>query len=505
MRFGYRENIDIKKADILSAEHWQTENSSLMMAGYRLLAIFAIPKEIQDDQNAYSLCSLLCNDEKKTLHFLCSEPLKSYSSLTAKFPQAHFFEREIYEQTRVMPLGHPWLKPVRFNTPWPEANGTLRRLGPAETNFFKTIGSEVHEVAVGPVHAGIIEPGHFRFQCFGETVLNLEICLGFQHRAIENLMNKANPSRRLSLAECIAGDSSVGHVLAHCLALEKLAGITVPLRARLIRRLALEIERLANHTGDLGAIGGDTGFLPTSSWNGRIRGDFLNATAVLCGNRFGRNLICLGGTHLAPSKADCNDLISRLSNAYRDARSSVDIMLHDPSVHDRLDGTGPISLETAIVYGLVGMAARACGLAIDARFSLPIDDEKLIAKSPVIEKNGDVWARTMVRSRELDDSFYQAIADIEALQKISDQEAFITPMPDKFPPLHLSVAQVEGWRGEICHIILTDKNGDPTFHKIIDPSFHNWPGLAMALRGQQISDFPLCNKSFNLSYCGVDL
>ena len=502
MRFPYTRSVNIAEVEELRGARWREETGALLDAGCRLLALFALPGESPDDARK-SLCSLLCHDEDGSLHILRSEPLSGYASLTPQYPQAHLFERELCERSGVMPAGHPWLKPVRFNAPWPAA-AAERRPGPTENDFFRVEGAEIHEVAVGPVHAGIIEPGHFRFQCLGETVLHLEICLGFQHRGAENLFLRAAPRRRMSLVECLAGDTSIGHATAYCTALERLAGIVVPPRARLLRRVALELERLANHIGDLGAIGGDTGFLPTSAWNGRIRGDVLNTTAVLCGNRFGRNLLCPGGVRQDLSADECADALARLQAAYRAARASVDVMLFCPSVHDRLEGTGPVSPETARSLGLVGMAARACGLPVDARFTQPLGPEPQEAAAPVVERSGDVLARTLVRSRELDVSTAQATADLKALAAESPSPVQ-AELPDALPPLHLAVAQVEGWRGEICHLLMTDATGRPAFFKAIDPSFHNWQGLAMALRGQQISDFPLCNKSFNLSYCGFDL
>ena len=502
MRFPHTQSIDISQVEELRGARWREETGALLDAGCRLLALFALPGASSGDARK-SLCSLLCHDGDGSLHILRSEALAGYASLTPQFPQAHLFERELLERSGIMPAGHPWLKPVRFNAPWPD-NDAPRRPGPAENDFFQIEGAEIHEVAVGPVHAGIIEPGHFRFQCLGETVLHLEICLGFQHRGVEDLLPRAAPRRRVSLVECLAGDTSIGHATAYCTALERLAGIVVPPRARLLRRVALELERLANHIGDLGAIGGDTGFLPPAAWNDRLRGDLLNTTAVLCGNRFGRNLLCPGGVRQDLSAGECAGALERLRAAWRDARASVDVMLASPSVHDRLEGTGPVSPETARALGLVGMAARACGLPVDARFSHPLEPEPLEAAAPVVERGGDVLARTLVRSRELDASTAQAQADLKALAA-ETPSPLLADLPDRLPPLRLAVAQVEGWRGEICHLIMTDATGRPAFFKAVDPSFHNWQGLAMALRGQQISDFPLCNKSFNLSYCGFDL
>src|SRR5690348_6794036 len=185
-----------------------------------------------------------------------------------------------------MPQGHPWLKPVR------KSNGNA----PANGEFFRVNGSEVHEVAVGPIHAGVIEPGHFRFQCYGETVIHLEISLGYQHRGVERALVGGPNQRSIHYAETIAGDTTIGHATAYCQAVEALASITVPARALAIRAFGLELERLANHVGDLGALASDIGFLPTASFCGRLRGDYLNLTAELCGSRFGRGLVRPGGT-----------------------------------------------------------------------------------------------------------------------------------------------------------------------------------------------------------------
>jgi Ni,Fe-hydrogenase III large subunit len=305
--------------------------------------------------------------------------------------------------------------------------------------------------------------------------------------------------------ENIAGDTAIGHSTAYCTVVERLAGVEPTDRAHILRRVALELERLANHTRDLGALGGDTGFLPTSSWNGRITGDWLNITSELCGSRMGRNLLCPGGVKWDVDAELARALVKRVQSSYRDTRGSVDVMLETPSVLARLEGTGTVSRQAASDLGLVGMAARASGVAMDCRFDWPLCGIENPALTMRVPGSGDVKARTLVRSQEVDDSAASAAADLEFLGKTSGSEPVRVSMPEKLPAGRLAVALVEGWRGEICHVGITDADGGWQAYKVVDPSFHNWTGLAMALRGEQISDFPLCNKSFNLSYCGHDL
>lgn len=501
--FAHTDSIALRDIPVLQAEALAAIVEERLATGWRLLALFGLPGEDGSVvPGKVGLCCVLGCDAAGRLAVWRTPPLTAFASLTPACPAAHRFEREIFETWGIRPEGHPQLKPVRF---CPARNGDPAvRPGPAETDFYRVQGNEVHEVAVGPVHAGVIEPGHFRFQCWGENVMHLEIQLGFQHRNLERMLERATPDRGVLLAERAAGDSSVAYASAYCTVLERLWGLETPERSRLVRRVGLELERLANHTGDLGAIGGDTGFLPTAAWNGRIRGDFLNLTAEVCGNRFGRGLVCPGGVPHDVDAELCRAMTGRLRAAYRDVRGAVDVLLATGSVRARLAETGFVSRRAARDLGLVGPAARACGLALDARFAFPLSDLPMDSLGLRTRESGDVLARAEIRSLEIDDSAACVEADLDRLAR-SAGGAIRVRVPGALPPDRLCVAQVEGWRGEVCHVGVTDARGRWRAYKIVDPSFHNWDGLAMALRDQQISDFPLCNKSFNLSYCGHDL
>lgn len=451
----------------------------------RIVALFGT-RANQDSARVY--CVLGADTQKLLLigaaDFAAANP--RYQSLTPKLPQAHLFERELFEDHGIVPEGHPWLKPVRKHDSHP---------------FYAVEGEEVHEVAVGPVHAGIIEPGHFRFQCHGETILHLEIRLGYQHRGVEALMVRADEARRAVLAESIAGDTVIGHGLGFCQAIEGLCETgVVTRRAHSLRGIALELERLANHAGDLGALANDIGFLPSSAYFGRLRGDFLNLLLELTGNRFGRSLVRPGGVVSDMPPAMAKDFQARLTQALKEIKELVELFFDTSSVLSRLEATGVISQELAKEMGLVGMAARASHLPRDVRQDYPFGIYRARPIPIVSLSSGDVYARARLRSLESKRSLeylLELIADLPA-------GAILEPCGG-IRPSSLVVSLVEGWRGEIAHVVLTDEQGNISRYKVVDPSFHNWTALALAMRNGQISDFPLCNKSFNLSYAGHDL
>jgi Ni,Fe-hydrogenase III large subunit len=346
----------------------------------------------------------------------------------------------------------------------------------------------------------VIEPGHFRFQCHGEVVFHLEISLGYQHRGVERRLVGGPDKRTLHYMETLAGDTTVGHATAYCQLVEALAGARVPARALSLRAIALELERIANHTGDLGALANDVGFLPTASYCGRLRGDFLNLTAAVCGNRFGRGLVRPGGVGFDVDGGRAEEMGARLDAAVSDVESAVGLLWSSASVLARFENTGQVDRGTAAALGLVGFAARASGLDRDVRRDHPSGLYRF-AKVPVSRlESGDVFARAYVRWLEIRRSATFVREQLAALPRGATLAA-----PGALAPERVGVSLVEGWRGEICHVAITDPAGKLASYKVVDPSFHNWTGLAMALRDQQISDFPLCNKSFDLSYCGHDL
>lgn len=470
--------------------------------GHRVSALFGVPV-VQTD--VIRLYAILADDEDGCLQVSSTDITSgTFQSIALRCPQLQLFEREIAEQYGIQPLDHPWFKPVRYhhsytrNDAWNRTKNSA--ILPATGDFYRVDGDQVHEVAVGPVHAGIIEPGHFRFQCYGEEVFHLEIALGYQHRGIEKVLCEGPGKRTMHYMENIAGDSAIAHGSTYCNIMEALSSSQVPPRALALRGVALELERLANHTGDLGALAADIGFLPTASYCGRIRGDFLNMSATLCGNRFGRGLLQPGGVCFDLEQRHVDELLKKLDMAEKDAGVAINLLWDTQSVMARFEHVGEVSKNTATEIGLVGPAARASGLARDVRHDHS-SGIYCFSHIPVQTcSTGDVFARAYIRWIEIQQSLRFIKEQLRALPRGATQI-----VPSTLAPRTMAIALTEGWRGEVCHVALTDNRGCFTRYKVVDPSFHNWTGLAMALRNQEISDFPICNKSFNLSYCGFDL
>ena len=460
----------------------------------------------EDELKALKLLTVIRSGEE--LYVTGCSLADEYPSLTSECEKFHMFEREIAEQFGVRPKDHPWLKMVRYHENY---RGKEDVFGndysvdiPGNYPYFTVDGDSIHEVAVGPVHAGIIEPGHFRFQCAGEEVFSLEIQLGYQHRGAEKLLEQpGQPLNRLPvIAESIAGDTAIGHSLCHSQAIESLAGLEVAEGAKIVRTVALELERIANHIGDLGALSGDVAFNPPLNYFGRIRGEFLNLTLTMAGNRFGKGLIRPGGISFPVLDEQRRIMLDKIEDETPGIANVCDLLFSAHTVIARFEHTGTVPQPVAEKLGLVGYSGRASGLSYDARVSFPTEVYDQVEANTNERTVGDVYSRGNVRREEIMHSL-RVIPQL--LAKEIDAEPIPVPSSYTLAPDSFVVTLNEAWRGEVSHCLLTDKEGSILRYKVKDPSFHNWTGLAMSLRNQGISDFPLCNKSFNLSYCGFDL
>jgi|ERR1035437_9366304 Ni,Fe-hydrogenase III large subunit/Ni,Fe-hydrogenase III component G len=428
-------------------------------------------------------------------------------SLATFYYPASRFEREIKDMFGIRPTGNPDARPLVKHAFWPKDYYPLLKDSVPPKQFFddgtvfpfQTVGGEgVYEIPVGPVHAGIIEPGHFRFSVLGETVIDLKIRLYFTHKGTEKLFEGKPPADGIALAERISGDSTVGHALAYCQALETLAETEVPLRAKYLRVIFLELERIYNHIADFGAIANDTGFAFAHAHCFRLRERILRLNKKLTGNRLLRGAILPGGVACNIMAGD--EIDNELADVLADFDEIVEISLRNSLLADRIDGTGCLTKVTAADHGVLGYVARASGLNMDVRRDHPFAAyDRLRFSVPVLD-DGDVRARTMVRVKEVQESVSLIR---QALQDLPSGE-LITPL-GPLPAFQPAFGMVEGWRGAITHWVSADSNGCIYRLKVHDPSFANWPALSFAFLKNIVPDFPLCNKSFNQSYSGNDL
>lgn len=426
-----------------------------------------------------------------------AKPGEQYPALTLRHPAAHIFERELWEQTGLQPDGHPWLKPVRFEGE--------RQQRMADYPFFKVRGQEVHEVGVGPIHAGVIEPGHFRFMCLGEKVHHLEIQLGYQHRGVEKLLLQRPPMSLTPVVESICGDSCIAYAWGYLAALEALTGVSPSFETEVLRGVALEMERIAVHVATLNGLATDIAFLQGTGTYGRLRTAVINASQRVSGNRFGRGWLRPWRTK-GLNEALRQDVRQTLADFARDLEGINDLMRSALSVKARFQGAGVVSTQAARDLGLLGVAGRASGIAQDVRSQLP---GRLYERLPIemqVEASGDCWARMIVRMREIDASlaWLFRVLDDETLD-LSGRIDAPNALDAKLRPEALCVSVIEGVRGPVVQVLETSAHGTLLHYKVQDPSLPNWFGLAMAVRDNGISDFPICNKSFDLSYCGNDL
>ncbi len=455
----------------------------------------------------YQFIALIADDGEgdiKILSYILEDPAnQQVESLTKEIPAFHIFEREIHENTGLGFINHPWLKPVRYA--W---NRTDKRKNLTNYPFYKLDGTESHEVGLGPIHAGVVEPGHFRFSCYGETVHHLEVHLGYQHRGVESLfLTKKSLLQRTILSESITGDTVVGHTIAFARNMELLYGIEENQKLALMRTIASELERIAAHVGNLSSVCQDIAYQLGSSVFGALRTSVINYFEWWCGNRFSKGLIRTGYNPYSFTTELREKLMKMLDDFELKYVEMSNAMFRLPSVQSRLEKTGTVTKEQAKIIGSVGLAAKITGIPRDIRNSHPYGYYKNVFYMPAIGKTGDAMAHTLVRDQEIKKSLRLIRYLVDDFEKHEKLDCDVRPdlKRKKMEPSTLSISLTEGWRGEICHVAVTNEEGELAAYKVKDPSIHNWFSLALALRGNEISDFPVCNKSYDLSYCGFDL
>ncbi len=490
----------------LDVRAWRADLLARLASGARIVTLYGRPAPSAHAGAAAVMVTAVVQltDGRLEVTRAVMDAARGYHAMTADVTALHCFERELHEQHGVRVAGHPWLKPIRF-----EAGGRAAR---DAYPFYAIEGKEVHEVAVGPIHAGVIEPGAFRFMCLGEIVHHLEIHLGYQHRGVEPLLLRRDARKLAPLVETIAGDSSIAHTWAYCAAIEALTAgderAPVGPEIEAARGVMLELERIAMHLAGLSGLAADVGFLQGASSYGRLRTTAINTSMRLCGSRFGRGALRPGGSGVrldaeAGAGFSRAELRQNLALLVNDLAIIDDCFLSARTVQHRLKGAGRLTTAQATELGLVGPAARASGLTHDQRaFGAGVYAEHPV--TVVSEPSGDCWARARMRIVEIGRSLAW-IAGVLDGDPVWTPRRASTAAPLELVADRLVVSVVEGWRGEAVHCLETDAAGALLHYKVQDPSLRNWLGLAIAVRENEISDFPICNKSFDLSYCGNDL
>jgi Ni,Fe-hydrogenase III large subunit/Ni,Fe-hydrogenase III component G len=490
----------IPEGTIPPATDFVSQASGLLSAGFRLATVVA-----HDDGPALRVVYVFVAgppDRRVEIQLRLDPAQPTVASLGHLSFPASRFEREMHDLFGIVPIGHPFLRPLVLHQHWPQgwhpmlhnAGDTPPMRDDAEPfPFVQVEGAGVYEIPVGPVHAGLIESGHFRFSVAGETILKMKARLWFTHRGLEKLVEGRDLEDVVAITERISGDSAVGHNLAYCLAVEEACGIDVPKGASRLRALLIELERVYNHVADIGGLCNDVGFGLAQARALILREQLLRLNSEVTGHRLLRGAIIPGGVSVErlPTSTELSEISQRFEEL-------VDLATSNTVVMERFRGTAVLSLQDALDTGTLGVVARASGLAIDARLAHPFVE----LGEPfhiVYETTGDVHARFAVRVGEVRVS----LAMIEALaDEASKLKILAAPMPRRGGS---GIGIVEGWRGSIIHRVEVDRFGTISRLKVVDPSFLNWPALSVALADTIVPDFPLANKSFNLSYAGNDL
>ena len=478
----------------------ETVKKWLSQDGHRLGIITSI--------DGHQLITLLLDSKERKAICLESELSSStYHSLTPRLPLCHWQERICWDMFGLLPEGHPRLKAAVLHEQYDQHFFPLRVTPASEEvhrhesrmhKFLEVKGDGVYEIPVGPIHAGVIEPGHFRFSCLGEVVLNLEIHLGYVHRGCEKRIVEMPWRKTRFVAEAAATDSVCAYALANALCIESMFGIQPTLKGMRLRMMALEIERAAMHISDLIGFAADIGYLGVAASFSRLRGSALRLGDLISGSRFLRGFIRAGGVSNNVSRQNIVLIKDTAEKLKSEIAVVSKILLENQAAIERMSGIGKVSKAIAKTFGLVGVAGRACGLDYDARIWSPdLPDFSVVCKN-----SGDVYARAQIRVEEL---FVSLNAICKLATEYPEEDAPFALLPDTLPANAVGLGIVEGHRGELIHLAFTDENGKLSRYAMKDPSVNNWTAVAIGIRNNLVADFPLCNKSFSLAYSGHDL
>ncbi len=439
----------------------------------------------------------------------------TFRSITSAVPAAHWYEREIRDLFGLEPRGHPDIRRLIFHDSFPTDSYPLRKdwnISEADLKiwgegikqrghykFMEVEGEGIYEIPVGPVHAGIIEPGHFRFSAVGETIFFLEPRLFYTHKGTEKHFESMGFVNGVKLSERVSGTSSFSHSAAYCMAVERMMGIDITEKAKAIRTLLLELERLYNHIGDIGNMCAGTGLAVGYARGAVIKERLMQLNERLTGSRYLRGVNVIGGVSqdIFPNADDILTTTDGITNEYKEL---MKLLLRSVSHIERLENTGKLSKDIALKLGVTGVAARASGINDDIRKSHPHLFYDRLDFEPHVSSRGDVFARMMVRAEEAECS----ISMIHALLESGHKGGLTVPAKD-ITPYSSALGYTETPRGSVFYWVMSDNAGRPLRVKLRSPSYCNWPAVPFAVHGNIVPDFPLCNKSFNLSYSGCDI
>jgi Ni,Fe-hydrogenase III large subunit/Ni,Fe-hydrogenase III component G len=490
-------------------EAWQSALTAARENGARLVSLWASDRRPIDGALAVH-CALADVDGLFWLTLPVDLQRPVYPEVAGRFPAALRMQRAIADLMGLHAEGtsdnRPWLR----HDAWPKTFHPLRcdadfaaRGGPPHAEdypFVRVEGDGVHEIPVGPVHAGIIEPGHFRFSVVGEKVLRLEERLGYKHKGIEKRFEQCSAMEGHRLAGRVSGDSTVAYAWAYCMALESLSATPVPPRAAWLRALMLERERVANHLGDLGALGNDAALGFGLAQFMRLKEDWLRLSHDVFAHRFMMDCIMPGGVTVDVDASATRRMQAQCDAIEHEVRVLRSIYDEHPGLQDRFMTTGCVTQDLALALGMCGMAGRASGVARDLRRDHPCPPYDTLSVRVASEETGDVAARVALRF----DETLESLRLIRALCGDLPAGTILAEVAPK-PFRSLGAGWVEGWRGEVLVALELDAHGDIRRCHCHDPSWQNWPALEYAVIGNIVPDFPLINKSFNLSYSGHDL